>query len=301
MIANASFKYRPASKPRDFSALVQSCFVLWFTSLRPVFWPALATSLVTQLPWLPWWWSTRGKFIDDPLMAWIEPDLFRPGWFGGAFAALMALASLLFLLVLLRRQGLMARGLAVTQDAGLGFALHRFPAALLASLSYTVLMLLALTPVGVALLIGFGSDDPMRLLLALLFGLLLSSLPLAWVSVAAAFIYPPILLDGHNGLSAQHMSFRLVRGYWVLSAGLMSLTLFAYLGILGIVGILPLLFTGGLVVMLDGINALMRPGWLVFGQLLTVPLMALLLPLATAGYSVCYEELRLRHAAAINE
>ena len=51
---------------------------------------------------------------------------------------------------------------------------------------------------------------------------------------------------------------------------------------------------------MEGGSALLRPGWLVFGQLLSAPLMAALLPLATAGYSVCYEELRLRAATPVS-
>jgi hypothetical protein len=43
----------------------------------------------------------------------------------------------------------------------------------------------------------------------------------------------------------------------------------------------------------DGeLAALMRPGWLIFGQLLTTPLMAPLLSLLTAAYLVMYEALR---------
>lgn len=298
MVSNPALRYRPAHAPRDFSALVQSSFALWLASLRPTFRHALAASLLSQLPWLPWWWCTRERFADNPLIAWIEPGVFRPTAATAMFATLATLASLLFMLAVLRRQGLIARGWVQEPRADLAFASRRFPAALLASLTYAGLTLLALAPVGIAALAGRGGDDPLLPLLALLMGLLVCAVPLAWVSIAAAFIYPPILLDGHGGLSAQRLSFRLVRGHWSVSAGLVSLTLLAYLGILGTVGMVPFAITGTLAAAMDGFTALLRPGWLVFGQLLSTPLMALLLPLATAGYSVCYEELRLRASAA---
>lgn len=300
MVSNPALRYRPAQAPRDFSTLVQASFALWLASLRPTLPHALAASVLSQLPWLPWWWNTRELFLDNPLMAWIAPGLFRPGPAGFAFGALATVASLLFFLALLRRQGLIARGRGQDEDPDLAFATRRLPAALLASLTYAGLTLLALAPVGVAVLAGYGSDDPLLPLIALLAGLLVCAAPLAWVSIAAAFIYPPILLDGHGGLSAQRLSFRLVRGHWALSAGLVSLTLLAYLGILGTLGAVPFVVTGALAVAFDSATALLRPGWLVFGQLLSTPLMALLLPLATAGYSVCYEELRLRATTPVN-
>lgn len=297
MLSNPAFRYRPAQAPRDFSALVQSSFALWIDSLRPTFLYALAASLLSQLPWLPWWWSTRARFAENPLMAWVdEPSVFLPTVTTAVLGALITLASLLFLLAVLRRQGVIARGQEGEPAADLRFAVQRFPAALLATLTYAGLTLLALAPVGIAALVGHGSDDPLMPLLALLVGLLVCAVPLAWVSIAAAFIYPPVLLDGHGGISAQRLSFQLVRGRWALSAGLVSLTLLAYLGILGTLGVVPFLITGVLAVAMDSVTALLRPGWLVFGQLLSTPLMALLLPLATAGYSVCYEELCLRAA-----
>lgn len=300
MVSNPALQYRPAHAPRDFGALIQSSFALWFASLRPTFLHALWFSLLSQLPWLGWWWNTRERFVENPLMAWIEPSLFSPTLAGTVSATLATLASLLFFLAMLRRQGLIARGQEDEETTDLAFATRRFPAALLASLTYTGLTLLALAPVGVAVLVGQGSDDPLVLLQALLVGLLVCAVPLAWVSIAASFIYPPILLDRQTALSAQRLSFQLVRGHWPLAAGLVSLPLLAYLGILGTVGAVPFTITGVLAASMDGASALLRPGWLVFGQLLCAPLMALLLPLATAGYSVCHEELRLRAAAPIS-
>ncbi len=81
---------------------------------------------------------------------------------------------------------------------------------------------------------------------------------------------------------------------------MVSLPLLAYLGILGTAGAVPFTITGAFAAGMEGGSALLRPGWLVFGQLLSAPLMAALLPLATAGYSVCYEELRLRAATPVS-
>lgn len=297
MVSNPALSYRPAHAPRDFSTLVRDCFTLWLACLRPVFWPALGYSVASQLPWLPWWWRSRALFEHDPLRAWIAPGLFRPDWLVGGFGLLMMLVALFFALAMLRRQGLIARGLQQQTPAGdLAAAWRAFPASLLATISYLLLMLLALVPVLIGGWFGQYHDEPMVLLLALLLGLLVSAVPLAWVSIAACFIYPPILLDGHSGLSAQRASFHLVKGHWRLTAVLVTLATLAFWGLLGVVATLPLMLTGAIAFALEGLPALLRPGWLVWGQLLSAPLMALLMPLATAGYWVAYEELRLRRA-----
>lgn len=295
MVSNPALTYRPASAPRDFSTLVSDCFTLWLACLRPAFWPALGYSLVSQLPWLPWWWRSRALFEHDPLRAWIAPGLFRPDGLVGGFGVLMGLLGLFFVLAMLRRQGLIARGLQHETPAGdLAAAWRAFPASLLATCSYLLLMLLALAPVLIGWWYGQHHGEPLVLLLALLVGLLIAAAPLAWVSIAACFIYPPILLDGHSGLSAQRLSFRLVKGHWTIAAVLVSLATLAFWGLLGVVATFPLLLTGMIAFAMDGLQALLRPGWLVWGQVLCAPLMALLMPLATAGYWVAYEELRLR-------
>ena len=300
MVSRSALQYHPAQSPRDFGALVQASFRLWFASLRTSFRDALMASLLAQLPLLPWWWSTRELFSQDPLQAWLDPSVRQTSAAGLVFGLLMNLASLWFLLSLLRRQGLLARGQETGMERSLEYAWRRFPAALLATLTYCGLSLLALAPVGLALVYGLAGDDPLQLLLALLIGLLLAAAPLAWVSIAAAFIYPPILLDGHGGWSAQQLSFRLVRGHWARCASVLSLAMLVSIGLLGIVGAAPFLLTGAFVTAGDGLQALLRPGWLVFGQLLGAPLMALLWPLVTAAYLVCYEDLRLRHSGALN-
>ncbi len=295
MVSRSAFAHHPSDLPRGFGELVQASFALWFASLRPVLWPALAYSIASLLPWLPWWWATRARFEEAPLHAWIEPGVFHPDAFTLAFGLVATLASFLFLLMLMERQGRMARGLA--PGAGLGNAARALPAALLATLAYLALNVLALAPVGAAWFWGVAQDDALALLLALLVGLLLAAVPLAWVSVAAGFFYPAIVLDGMGAMGALRESVRRVRGHWVLAAGLVSLLLLAFLGIFSTVGAIPLIGAGMIAVWLDGPAALLRPGWLVWGQLAMAPLLALTLPLATAGYLVAWEELALRQRA----
>lgn len=295
MVSNPAFAYHPSDSPRSFGALVQASFSLWFASLWPVLWPALGYAISSQLPWLPWWWKTRALFEHEPLRAWIAPGLFRPDAATLAFGVAATLASLLFALVMLERQGRMARGLA--PGAGLGNAVRALPAALLATLGYLALNLLALAPVVVAWFWGVAQDDALALLLALLVGLLLAAVPLVWVSVAAGFFYPAIVLDGMGAMDALRESLRRVRGRWVLAAGLVSLLLLAFLGVFSTVGAFPLVGAGMIAFWLDGPDALLRPGWLVWGQLASAPLLALTLPLATAGYLVAWEELGLRRRA----
>lgn len=295
MVSNPAFAYHPSDSPRSFGALVQASFSLWFASLWPVLWPALGYAISSQLPWLPWWWKTRALFEHEPLRAWIAPGLFRPDAATLAFGVAATLASLLFALVMLERQGRMARGLA--PGAGLGNAVRALPAALLATLGYLALNLLALAPVVVAWFWGVAQDDALALLLALLVGLLLAAVPLVWVSVAAGFFYPAIVLDGMGAMDALRESLRRVRGRWVLAAGLVSLLLLTFLGVFSTVGAFPLVGAGMIAFWLDGPDALLRPGWLVWGQLASAPLLALTLPLATAGYLVAWEELGLRRRA----
>lgn len=285
--------YHPASVPRDFGTLVLASLQLWLASLRLIWRDALLASLLPMLPWLGWWWSTRAQFADARWQAWLDPGLWQPDGPGLALGLSANLAGLWFLLAVLHRQGMLARGPSPS-EASLRVAWHALPQAVLATVLYAALMLLALSPLVIGCWVGLRHIDPALALVPILLGLLASAVPLAWVSVAAVFIYPPILLDAESGPAAQRLSFRLVHGHWVHSAMLLSVTSLASLGLLGTIGALPFALTGTLVVALDGLEALLRPGWLVFGQLLGVPFTAIFLPLATAGYLVCHEDLRLR-------
>ncbi len=292
MVQSPDIAQHPHAAPRGFGALVQASFRLWWVGLRPTLWPAMAYSLLSLAPWLPWWWVTRARFAHEPLRGWLTPNLFHADIGVLAFGAAATLASLPCALVLLERQGRIARGLA--PGAGVGNALRALPAALLATLGYLVLNLLALVPVLAAWFWGVAQDDPMALLLALLVGLLLAAAPLAWVSVAAGFFYPALLLDGAGAMASLRESFRRVRGHWTLAAGLVSLMLLVFFGIYGTLGMVPLAMAALLAVWLDGAEALLRPGWLVWGQFAGAPLLALSLTVVSAGYVVVYDELGRR-------
>ncbi len=293
----ARFSYSPAVAPQDFGALIQSSFRLWLAGLRPTFRDALLASILSQLPWLPWWWTTRAHFSSADWQAWLDPAIWHTSIPVLCFDAMVTLASLYFFLVLLHRQGLIARGATLAQG-NLVHVVRRLPAALFGTLSYCLCLLVALAPVGVALLLGWNSEQPLLLPLALVVGLLLAAAPLAWLSIAAAFVYPPILLDAQDGLAAQRLSFVLVRGNWTRCAGVLTLATLISSGLLGTIGALPFALTGAMAMLQDGWPALLRPGWLVFGQLLSTPLMALFLPLASASYMVCYEDLKVRRFGA---
>jgi hypothetical protein len=283
----------PVSPPPglELGALIKATSKLWLSSLRECMPDALMSSLLPQLPLLLWWWKTRAFFAEHPLTAWLGPEIRIASTSDILIGVIANLAGLWFFLSLLHKQGSRLRGVAL-HGSSLTHALRCLPAATLATLIYTLLLLLALLPVGLAWLVGGSSDNPMVLLVSLLLGLLVSAAPLAWVSIAACFVYPPIVLDGCGAWSSLWTSFRLVRGRWVLSAGLLSLFTLICLGILGTLGSLPFAVTAAVVGADGELAALMRPGWLIFGQLLTTPLMAPLLSLLTAAYLVMYEALR---------
>ncbi len=299
MHSRLSPHYHPSTGPRDFGELILASGRLWLASLRFIWREALLASFLPVLPLLLWWWSKRSRFDGAVPEAWLDPGLWQFDAFGLVLTLTTNILGLGFWLIIMQRQGLLARGLG-DQIQGAESAWRHLPQALVASVSYTVLMLLALAPVGVAAWFGSVGEEPILALLYLLIGLLLATVPLTWVSIAAVFIYPPILLDRCGGLAAQKWSFRLVRGHWVRCAGLLSLTMFTSLGLLGTVGALPFALTGIAAFAEAGPDALLRPGWLVFGQLLSTPFAAVCLPLATAGYMVCYEDLRWRQPGMIN-
>lgn len=272
-------------------ALIKASTKLWLSSLRECMLDALLCSLLPQLPLLLWWWKTRALFAENTFAAWLSPEIRAMSTADVLMTVIFNVAGLWFFLSVLHRQGSRLRGES-TKASSRAHALRCLPAATLATLIYTLLLLLALLPVGLAWFASGASENPLSMLTALLFGLLLAAAPLAWISVAACFIYPPIVLDGCGAASAQSMSFRLVRGHWARTAGLLSLATLVCLGVLGSLGSLPFALTAALVSADGGIMTLMRPGWLVFGQLLSTPLMAPLLSLLTAAYLILYEALR---------
>ncbi|MCX7555319.1 hypothetical protein OS187_00475 [Xanthomonadaceae bacterium JHOS43] len=295
MVSNPVLRYRPSLAPRDFGTLVQGCFLLWFASLRTTVWPAFGYSLLSQWALLHWWWQTRDIFSDSSARIWLSPATWAPNASAWAIAIATNLAALVCLMVMIRRQGLMARAENEHPDRSITISLKRFGTMLLASLGYLLLNLVALAPLVIAWWLGLGAELLTRLMLVLA-GLLLCMVPLAWMSVAASLYAAPILLDEASARSALRESFRLVRHHWVLTASLMTLGILAWSGIYGTIGTVPLTVTAAIAYANGGIDALLRPGWLVWGQMLSVPLMALTLPLLTATYVECVEELRKRHA-----
>ncbi len=287
------------SNPRRFGNLIQDSMRLGWRSLRTCWLDAMIVSLLPQLPLLVWWWNTRERFAEYPLTTWLESDLFAFDRVDVLANVALNAISLLFFLAMLHRQGVLLRGEKPAKSSW-AVATQRFLPACLATLTYFALMALALAPIAIGWLIGQRLDDPMMLLIALLVGLLVAAAPSAWISIAGCFIYPPILLDGQNGWSAQWLSFRLVRGQWARSAGLLTLVTLMFLGILSAVGSIPFFITASIATASDGMQAMFRPGWLIFGQLLSTPVMALLLPMATAAYWVMHEELKRLSPGAFN-
>lgn len=313
MVAKPAPIFRPSPAPRRLDKLLGDSFRLWLCSLRPGFLPALLYSLLSQLALLPWIWHNPVWIETGRLQQWRQrpPDLSLalqewPALQLGLEPLTLSLTvlghvlALPCLLRLMQRQLLIARAQAPGPGQDLPRLLQRLPAALLASLGYLMLNLLALAPLWLALALAFGSDgrvpaEPLGPLLLILTGLLLSAAPLAWISIAACFFCPPILLDRSGPRQALRESLRLVRGHWGLSALQLNLALLAFLGLYSTLSTLPLLLTGSAALLMHGWPALLHTGWLAWGQLLSAPLLALSLPLLTASYVLCFEELRQRH------
>ena len=318
MVSNPAFQYRPAHAPRDFGTLVQSTFALWFSSLRFGFWPGMGYALLTQLAFVPWSWKTdaaldegmaalasfeqTGTVSDAGMAAWttdaLYPKFYPDAWMV-VFAIVANLLALVFMMVLMRRQGLLSRGVEEMPDRSVVVSINRFVPMLLATLGYFALNLIALAPVSIAWWLG-SSTEVMTLLMLLLGGLLLCAVPLAWVSIAAALYSLPILLDGAGPLAALRESFRLVRDHWLICATLLTLTWLAWIGIYGTLSTVPMVLGGVIAYALNGFAGLLALDWLLWASITSAPLMALTLPLLTAGYVECFHELRLRAAASVN-
>ncbi len=297
MVAKPSSFDPPARQPRPFGDLLEASFKLALASYRPLFWLCFWFNLVVQLPMLWWWWRTRAVFGGNDWRTWLDSQALMWDASDTWATAVALLVSLLFSFAAAYRMAWIARGEDAGFSASLSRAVRMFPGSLALTAIYSGLMLLCLLPVAAALWLvpgGESIDTLVPRLLAVLFALLLASAPLAWVSIAAVFALPAFWLDGDGVIAAQVRSFRLVRGHWVRSASVITATMLAWLGLIGVVGTVPLALTAAVAVAADGWIALLRPGWLVWGQLLSTPLLALFTPLCFAGWLVCYEDLRLR-------
>ena len=297
MLAKPSAIDPSGQPPRTFGALLEASFKLVFASWKPLFWLCFWMNLVAQLPMVWWWWRSRAVFDGNDWRTWLDSSVLTWNASDSGVTAVALLVSLLFSFAAAYRMARIAREGDPGFSASFSHAVRLFPGSLTLLVIYSGLMVLCLLPVAAALWLvpgGESLDTLMPRLLAVLFALLLVSAPLAWVSIAAVFALPAYWLDGDGIVAAQLRSFRLVRGHWVRSASVVTTTMLAWLGVISVVGMFPLALTAVVAVALDGWIALMKPGWLVWGQLLSTPLLALFTPLCFAGWLVCYEDLRLR-------
>ena len=322
------YEFPPADVAGDLPAgrLIEASFTLWQRSWKQTFWFALAYGIASLLPAF----ALQGVFADTlmravaliggeylpalplPLPAMFERDplalfdpllarLQEPGpWLLTGLSLLGIVASTTALLV---RQAGIARGIDPGSRAALRNGLLRTPATAGAWLLYTAIVLATALPF-FALMFGaimFGAGaGPAGLLLAMLVvlvGGLLASVPLAWASIAFGFAPFATALERGDPLSAQWRSMRLVRGHWWRCAMVVSMPLLIYIGAGGTLSSLLLLACGGVVVALHGWPGLLDPGWLLWSQVLALPLQSALLPLAFAGGVVMFDDLRARPRA----
>lgn len=183
-------------------------------------------------------------------------------------------------------------------------ALWRWPRALAAWAMYggALLACTALVAVFMAALLyaALGVADLgvlAAMLVVLLLGGLLLSVPLAWASVA--FGYAPVLatLEGSGPVAAHRASVRLVRGHWARAATVVTVPLLVYLGLGSTVSSLAYTAAGVAAYARGGLPALADGAWLAWVPWLGALPMALGLPLAFSGMLVSLHDLRLRNQA----
>ncbi len=299
MLATPSAQYIPATQPRDFGAQLEASFKLALASWKPLFWLCFWLNGLAQLPLLGWWWRTREVFAVKDLRALLNLDVQALAFNAsdGALALVAMAVSLWFSIAATYRMACIARGDDPGFSASLATAARKFPGSLVLMVIYFALLAVCLLPVAAAWWLVPGGDFMdalMPRLVAMLLALLVVSVPLGWVSVAAMFAAPAFWLDGDGVIAAQWRSFQLVRGNFLCSASVVTATMLAWLGFISLAGTIPLTLTASITMAADGWLGLLRPGWLVWGQLLSTPLLALFTPLCFAGWLVCYEDLRLR-------
>lgn len=312
--------------PHAPGALIEASFTLWGRSWTQTFWFAVVYGVATLLPGValggmmrdllmqgmsmlvalapskPAWAmllpsADPVSMLDRVVLGLRDPML----WVLGGVSVVLIVASTTALLV---RQAGIVRG----SDPGLGSAtrsgLARTPATLIAWLIYTVIVLataipfLALTVGALWFSLGASPGVVLLLVVVILVGGVLSSVPLAWASIAFGFAPFTTALEQRDGFRAQTRSLRLVHGHWWRCAVVVSTPLLIYLGVGGTVSSLLMVLCGAAAYLWGGWTALFDPGWLLWSQLLAVPLQAPLLALAFAGGVVMFEDLRLRAADA---
>ena len=306
--------------------LIEASFRLWQRSWAQTFWFGVLYGIASLLPGVLLAGLTREVMMHSVAII-VDMAPAKPAWAAllpssdpmalvervlgqlrdpmlwlvvGASAVLVVYATT----ALLVRQA----GIERNADAGLRgsvlVGLRRTPATLLAWLLYTAIVLATAIPFFFltfgALWFSLGATPSvvLMLLVVILFGGLLSSVPLAWASIAFGFSPFVTALEDHGPLRAQGRSMRLVRGHWWRSAMVVSMPLLICIGIVSTVSSLLMLLCGTVAYLWGGWVALFDPGWLFWSQLLGVPLQAPALTLAFAGGVVMFDDLRLRAPGA---
>lgn len=320
MVANPDSRFRLPPAPQPFGLLFETSLKLWWASWRATFvssvlvglaglLPALALGeLVTallkeaipivlrdQAPWLPAGVGGDPLALLQATWDWLRQPVTLASLAG---SLLLMLAGLQ---LVVHRQARIGLGRDVAFLPATRAALARLPDGLGAWLVYGVLLLLGALPLLLltALLYTWALQAEQLaglLLLALLylFGGLLASVPLVWISVAAGFAPYASAIDGAGPLEAQRHSLRRVRGHWLHAALAVTLPLLIYLGAASLISSLALTLCAALAWSRGGWIALLQGDWLAWGHWLGLLPTAIALPLATAGGVAAWHDLGLR-------
>ena len=326
MVSEPTFPAPHIAPPLAPGPLIEASFRLWQRSWAKTFWFGVVYGIASLLPGLFLAGLTRDVMMHAVAIL-VDMAPATPAW-----AALlpssnpMALVErvlgqlrdpvlwlvigLSALLIVHATTALLIRQAGIARDADPGMrgsahaGLQRTPATLLAWLLYTAIVLataipfFALTFGALWFSLGAGPSVVLLMLVVILIGGLVSSVPLAWASVAFGFSPFVAALEHHGPLRAQGRSVRLVRGHWWRSAVVVSMPLLIYLGVVSTVSSLLMLLCGTVAYLWGGWVALFDPAWLFWSQVLGVPLQAPALALAFAGGVVMFDDLRLRSASA---
>lgn len=321
MVAKPAAPFRLPSTPLPLGGVVETSFALWAASWRAAYPYALLYGLAGMLPALTLGGLVAGvlreglgAFVREaapwvPLVPAGDPlallGLLRDWALAPRTWALLALAALLMFAALagvVQRQSAVAAGERAGVLAGARAALDRLPAGVGAWLIYLALLALALLPLAAlvaacfrwALQVDLGGL--LALMLVLLAGGLLVSIPLVWLSVAAGFAPVVAAQEPVGPWAAQWRSVRGVRGHWVHAALGVTVPLLLYLGLGSVVSSLCLGLSLAVAWALGGLNGVLGGAWLAWSQWLAVLPLAAALPLATAGLVVTWHDLGLRQA-----
>jgi len=310
--------WRLPDAPLRLGAQIEAAFALWLRSARPALPFSLLYTLAGLLPALGLH-EVAGRLLRvsanivasafDPSVPEPREDplaLSQATWAAMTSPAMGGLVLLSLGLGLFALAGVMLRQQAVAEGTGRGFAqtavlaLRRWPAALLASAAYTVVLLLLALPVLLPawplmyFADAFGMSGLLLLVLACLVASLLLSIPLVWASVAFGFAPVLAVLRGDGPVRAHRRSARLVRGHWPAAATMMTVPLLVYLGVGSTVSSAVYVAIGLSVAAVAGLDGLLQGGWIAWGQLVAALPMAFCLPLASSGFLVSLHELEIR-------